>query len=320
MTIKIDGTNGVLQAYDYQVLTTGFSYTFAAGTQVLLAVPAGTLATGTVTMPSTPADGMNITITSTQQITALTVNANTGQSIVGGGVIGMDAGGSKTFIYRLANTTWYSQNNNVAIFAGNQGQIFTTVGASTFTIPANVTAIKVTVVAGGGGGGGSTACGASAAGGGGGASLIKYLTGLTPGNTLAVTVGAAGTAGSSSGGNGGAGGTSSVASGTQTITTLTCTGGAAGAGNNGNGTTLGGAATNGDVNVNGGPSAKGDSNGSSGRNGGSSGLQFGSGGAGGNASAAGGAAPTGYGGGGGGAGIGTFAGGVGRQGIVIFEW
>jgi hypothetical protein len=106
MTVKIDGTNGVLQAYDYQVLTTGFSYTFAAGTQVLVAVPAGTLATGTVTMPSAPADGMVITIQSTQQITALTLNGNTGQSIVGNAVQ-IVPNQPLSWVYRLTNTTWY---------------------------------------------------------------------------------------------------------------------------------------------------------------------------------------------------------------------
>ena len=67
---KLDGTNGLIQQYDYQVLTTGFSYTFAAGTQVLVINPAGTLATGTITMPAAPADGMTITFSSTQTITA----------------------------------------------------------------------------------------------------------------------------------------------------------------------------------------------------------------------------------------------------------
>jgi hypothetical protein len=106
MTIKVDGTNGVLQAYDFQVLTTGFSYTFAAGTTALIANPAGTLATGTITMPAAPADGMVITIQSTQQITALTVQGNTGQSLVGGAIT-MRANQPESFIYRLTNTTWY---------------------------------------------------------------------------------------------------------------------------------------------------------------------------------------------------------------------
>ena len=106
MTAKIDGTNGVLQSYDYQVLTTGFSYTFAAGTQVLVAVPAGTLATGTITMPSAPADGMVITIQSSQQITALTVSANTGQTLVGTAVQ-LVPNQPLSWVYRLTNTTWY---------------------------------------------------------------------------------------------------------------------------------------------------------------------------------------------------------------------
>lgn len=107
MTVKLDGTNGVLQNYDYQTPTTGFSYTFAAGTQTLVMQAATALATGTVTMPAYPADGMVISISSVNPIAALTVNANTGQSIVGGGVNTLGANKSLQYIYRLSNTTWY---------------------------------------------------------------------------------------------------------------------------------------------------------------------------------------------------------------------
>ena len=106
MTAVISGTNGLLQSYDYQTPTTGFTYTFAAGTQVLVMNPAGTLATGTITMPASPADGMTIRFSSSQIITALTVSANTGQSIVSA-VTTLSAGGGAAYIYRLANTTWY---------------------------------------------------------------------------------------------------------------------------------------------------------------------------------------------------------------------
>lgn len=106
MTAKLDGANGLIQQYDYQASTTGFSYTFAAGTNVLVMNPAGTLATGTVTMPAAPADGMTITFSSTQTITALTVNANTGQTLVGA-PSSLGANSSASFVYRLANTTWY---------------------------------------------------------------------------------------------------------------------------------------------------------------------------------------------------------------------
>ena len=118
MPTKIDGNNGVLQSYDFQVLTTGFSYTFASGTTTLIANPAGTLATGTITMPGSPADGMVITITTTQQITALTIAGNTGQSIGGTQVSLMAANSAMSFVYRQSNTTWY---NNSGPALGNIG-------------------------------------------------------------------------------------------------------------------------------------------------------------------------------------------------------
>jgi len=107
MTTKIDGNNGVLQSYDYQVLTTGFSYTFATGITTLIAAPAGTLATGTITMPVAPADGTVITIESTQQVTAVSVLGNTGQTITGA-PSQLIANQPLSFVYRLSNTTWYA--------------------------------------------------------------------------------------------------------------------------------------------------------------------------------------------------------------------
>jgi len=118
MPTKIDGNNGVLQSYDFQVLTTGFSYTFATGITTLIAAPAGTLAAGTITMPGSPADGMVITITTTQEITALTIAGNAGQSIGGTQVSLMAANSSMSFVYRQSNTTWY---RNSAPALGNVG-------------------------------------------------------------------------------------------------------------------------------------------------------------------------------------------------------
>jgi hypothetical protein len=107
MPTRIDGNNGVLQSYDFQALATGFSYTFASGITTLIANPAGTLATGTITMPGSPADGMVITFTTTQQITALTINGGAGQSIGGTQVSLMAANSALSFVYRQSNTTWY---------------------------------------------------------------------------------------------------------------------------------------------------------------------------------------------------------------------
>jgi len=135
MTLKADGTNGIIQQYDYQVLTTGFTYTFAAGTTVLVINPAGTLATGTITMPASPVDGMTISFSSTQTVAALTVNGNTGQSIVGAPT-SLFAGAAATFVYRLSNTTWYTQTKG----ASNSPQIqpiSASIASSALTISAS---------------------------------------------------------------------------------------------------------------------------------------------------------------------------------------
>jgi hypothetical protein len=84
---------------------------------------------------------------------------------------------------------------------------FTTVGSNTFTVPAGVTKISAVLIGGGGAGGGSG--GGSGGNGGGGGGLI-YVNDfpVTPGQTLAVIVGAGGIA--VSGGTGGNGGNSSI--------------------------------------------------------------------------------------------------------------
>jgi hypothetical protein len=351
MAIALSGTSGLLQNYDYQVLTTGFTYTFTTA-NTLVINPAGTLATGTITMPASPLDGMTVTITSTKIITALTINGNTGQTI-NNAVTSLSAGQSASYIYRSASTAWFpftsvgsgyvgpnstqfalnatasrattvmtvtavtsgvirvgdtitSQgvNNNgtgnlaygtvVSFGTGTggtgtynmsaSGTIASTVifaSASTFTIPAGITQMKVTVI--GGGAQGTQSSGATGCGGG---SAIKWLTGLTPGNTLAITVGIGGwnngTATSV------AGGTSSVASGTQTITTVSATGG----------NTSGGTGSGGDMNFTGGATS---------------------------ASVGGDAGPSNYSGMGGTSSGGLFGGGgggtaIGAQGAVIFEY
>lgn len=146
MVAKLDGTNGLLQQYDYQAPSTGFSYTFAAGVNVLVMNPAGTLATGTITMPASPADGMTISFSSTQTITALTVNANTGQSIVRKPT-SFGAGSAMTFVYRLSNTTWYPMTNYAT--AGTVLQVVSTTLTSTQSTtsgtPTDITNFSATI-------------------------------------------------------------------------------------------------------------------------------------------------------------------------------
>ena len=106
MTLKINGTDGLIQAYDYQALLSGFSYTFVAGVNVLLIDPISTLATGTIKMPPTPSDGMTISFSSTKAILALTVNPNTGQSI-NNAITALSAGQSVSYIYRSTSLSWF---------------------------------------------------------------------------------------------------------------------------------------------------------------------------------------------------------------------
>lgn len=198
-------------------------------------------------------------------------------------------------------------------------QTFTSSG--TFTIPAGITSVKVTVVGAGGGGGGSDA-GATfnGSGGGSGGSAIKWLSGLTPANTLTVTVGTGGIV--TSGAAGGNGVASSVASGTQVITTITANGGngggsAAGVLIGGTGAAVG---TGGDLNLAGITAANAAPIATM-SNWGGQGAPSILGGGGSSAFAGAGVAGTAFGSGGSGAGGGAArAGGVGANGIVIFEW
>lgn len=90
----------------YQTPLTGFTITVSNTTGTLVLDPAGTLASGTITMPTSPTDKQIVRISSTQTITALTVSANTGQTIKGA-VTTLAANGFASWIYRSTNTTWY---------------------------------------------------------------------------------------------------------------------------------------------------------------------------------------------------------------------
>jgi hypothetical protein len=58
--------------------------TITMQTGILVVNPTGTLAALTVNLPLNPVDGADASITSTQILTSLTVNANTGDAIVNG--------------------------------------------------------------------------------------------------------------------------------------------------------------------------------------------------------------------------------------------
>lgn len=68
--------------YAGATLVTGSTITMQTG--ILVVNPTGTLAALTVNLPLNPVDGADASITSTAILTALAVNANTGDSIVNG--------------------------------------------------------------------------------------------------------------------------------------------------------------------------------------------------------------------------------------------
>ena len=191
----------------------------------LLAVQGGATGTGTVTLLA-PVTNTNRTITlpdatGTVQVSGTAISGTTGT--FSGGVVFGDA----------------TTQTTASTYIGGRGQVFTSSG--TFTVPAGITAAKVTVIGGGGNGGGATGTNSAGGGGGGGGVAIEFVTGLTPGGTVTVTVG--GVANTSSFG--------AYCSATGGATAATQT--ASGSGNGG----AGGAGSGGDINITGGNGFKG---------------------------------------------------------------
>ena len=141
----------------------------------------------------------------------------------------------------------YTKADGTSPVAGSSGltsvQVFTSSG--TWTKPAGINSVKVTVT-GGGGGGGHGASGTDRPGGGGaGGTAIEFID-VTGTSSETITIGAAGAAGSDSAGS--AGGTSSFGS------FCSATGGAGGpmhSGNSGDERALGGVGSGGDINIGG---------------------------------------------------------------------
>lgn len=96
----------VNNTYTYLVPITGFSVTIGNGISSLILNPAGTLAAGTITMPAAPLDGQIVRFSSTQIVTALTVNAGTGQTI-NNAPTSLAAGVGNAFQYVLKQLSWF---------------------------------------------------------------------------------------------------------------------------------------------------------------------------------------------------------------------
>lgn len=132
----------------------------------------------------------------------------------GTSLIRLTPGTSGQFLKTLgasANPAWTTLPTNI--------QLFTSSG--TFTAPAGITKVYVTMVGGGGGGGGNASTANGGGGGGAGAAVINYPMTVVPASGYTVTINAGGAGGSSGGGAAGAGGTT-------VFDTITVLGGSAG--------------------------------------------------------------------------------------------
>lgn len=96
---------------------TGFNYAIPAPVsqaQWILIQPAGALAAGTVTLPlntGTP-DGTEVTISTTQDITAMTIAIN-GAAQIYGTITTLEAGAAVTFRYYQASNSWYNLSSGL---------------------------------------------------------------------------------------------------------------------------------------------------------------------------------------------------------------
>jgi hypothetical protein len=346
----LTGAGGVAVTLDAnQVMTLGSALNEVQGADIASAA----------TVNLTASTGNYVNVTGTTTITAITLAQGAERTVKFAGALTLTNGASLILpsganittaagdvaIFRgeaagVVRCVAYTKANGQAIvasasaFAGKGGQVFTASG--TFTVPAGVSAVKVTVIGGGGNGGNATNT-AGAGGGGGGGASVKYVTGLTAGGTVTVTVG-------------GIAGTSSFGA------YCSATGGAtaANASSGGSGGGAGGTGTGGDLNITGSSGLGGYyindacvGTMTAGGNGGAAGggkpssaslyvaTFYGATGSGGNGWYGGGGiipginnqpssgAATGYGNGGAGASrtsTGTYTGGAGTGGIVIVEW
>jgi hypothetical protein len=100
-----------LQSYNYQVPLTAFTLTQPDGTELMYLNPAGTLATGTLTMMAHPADGQRFILEDSQTQTAITIQANTGQTLTAGTYglatpTALVANTSYVWVYFAAQAAW----------------------------------------------------------------------------------------------------------------------------------------------------------------------------------------------------------------------
>lgn len=97
------GAAGVLQ---YAAPLAAATVTIADATTALVLEPAGTIATLTVVLPTTPADGKMVSISSTAIVSILTLSGGGSDTIVNAITV-FAAAGFARYVYRASTTKWY---------------------------------------------------------------------------------------------------------------------------------------------------------------------------------------------------------------------
>jgi len=101
------GPKTTISGVPYAQPMSGAALVATAGLPGIQLNPASSLASLSVTMPPNASDGETFYISTTQVVTALTVSAAAGQTLIGGGPFVLEANGVVRWIYRAANSTWY---------------------------------------------------------------------------------------------------------------------------------------------------------------------------------------------------------------------
>jgi hypothetical protein len=93
--------------YQYSAATANFNDTVGTSISRVIYDPAGTLATGTLTLPAGNVEAKIVTVSSTQIITAFKVNPSVGTTLVPSANITLAAGTSVSYFYHAVETKWY---------------------------------------------------------------------------------------------------------------------------------------------------------------------------------------------------------------------
>lgn len=100
----------LVQGYQYATPTVGSTTTANGTTSAIILDPAGTIATATLVLPTSPHDGFILEIVpGTNTITTLTISPGGGDSITGAITTLVTGAAGAGYIYRSTNTRWYRQ-------------------------------------------------------------------------------------------------------------------------------------------------------------------------------------------------------------------